>query len=147
MFLGGVIAPPAHVQEWALWLAAVVAGLTALGWVYARVRRGLAAVLGWGREWAARFNALDALVTHELQPNSGSSMKDAIDRLEVKQQRHLDEAGTAFDSIDRRLGALEGSLATAADAQRNLWPAIEAVAKAAPPPPDPEAAWPEDDKL
>lgn len=147
MTLGGVITPPPHVQEWALWLAAVVAGLTALGWIWTRLVRAARRCGRWWDAGVARFDALEALVQHELNPNTGSSMKDALARVEAAQQTHLREAGAAFESINSRLSVLEAVGATHAEAQANLWPAIEAVAKATPPPPDPEPPWPEDDNI
>lgn len=63
-------------------LAAIVAGLTALGWLLKRLVAGIRALRRWGRHWAERFEAVEGLVHHELQPNSGSSVKDALDRIE-----------------------------------------------------------------
>jgi hypothetical protein len=141
-----VIEPPAHVQEWALWLAAVVAGLTAVGWLWSRLVRAARRVRRWWRAAERRFDALEALVQHELNPNTGTSMKDALGRVEAAQHKHLQEAAEAFSSINGRLAVLEAVGTTQAEAQAHLWPAIEAVAKATPPP-DPGPEWPEDDNL
>lgn len=129
-----VIEPPPHVQEWALWLAAVVAGLTALGWLWTRLRRVVRRLVRWWRAVERRFDALEALVQHELNPNTGTSMKDALGRVEAAQREHLQDAATAFGEINQRLAVLETVGTTQAEAQASLWPAIEAVARATPPP-------------
>lgn len=124
-----------------------MAGLTALGWLWTRAVKAARRCGRWWGAIVARFDALEALVQHELNPNTGTSMKDALARVEAAQQRHLREAGAAFESINGRLSVLEAVGATHAEAQASLWPAIEAVAKATPPPPDLGRAWPEDDNL
>jgi hypothetical protein len=129
----GVPEPVAHVQEWALWLAAVVAGLTALGWLWVRGRRLYVRARAGVRGWVARFDALDALVSHELQPNTGTSMKDSLRRLEETQADHIALAAATHEVIEERLGRLEAVTSTFSESQAHLWPAIEAVAQATPP--------------
>lgn len=123
-----------------MWLAAVVAGLGALGWLYSKAAKAVRAGVEWGRAWSARFDALDHLVTHELTPNSGSSIKDAVGRLEarqeameVRQEEHVQLSAGAQEAIEARLDNVEAVSKTYAEAQGHLWPAIEAVAKAVPP--------------
>lgn len=126
-------APAVHAQEWAVWLAAVTAGLTAAGWLFARLRRAWRRTRASWAAWAVRFDALDTLVSHELQPNTGSSMKDSLKRVEAAQAQHLAEASQAARVITSRLDALEDITGTFAESQAHLWPAIEAVAQATPP--------------
>lgn len=129
----GMPTPALHVQEWAVWVAAVVAGLTALGWLAARLRRGLRRAHATWRAWETRLDTLDRLVTHELQPNTGSSLKDAVARVEDRQERHQREAALLALSLESRLRGLESALQANAEAQATVWPAIQAVAEAAPP--------------
>lgn len=138
-------APATHVQEWAIWVAAVSAGLVALAAVARKVRAAWRVGVTRWHAWEARFDALNSLVQHELRPNTGSSLKDAVERVETRQERHLADAARVAGQIEQRLGRLEDVMGTAADAQAAMWPAIEAVAKAQPP--DPEGDWPEDDRI
>lgn len=130
--MAGVPEPVANVQEWALWVAAVVAGLGALGWLWVRVRRLYVAGRNRVLRWGARFDALDALVSHELQPNTGSSMKDSLRRLEATQAEHIRMATAAHEVLEDRLQHLEAVTSTFSESQAHLWPAIEAVARATP---------------
>lgn len=71
-----------QLADHSLWLAAVTAGLTALGLLLRRTVRGIRWARRQAREWARRFAALEGLVHHELTPNSGSSVKDQLGRIE-----------------------------------------------------------------
>lgn len=128
----GVPTPALHLQEWAVWVAAVVAGLTAVGWLGHRLRRGFRRAWSTWASWERRWDALDRLVTHELQPNTGSSMKDALARLEDRQERHMREAALMALSMESRIRSVEDALQANAEAQATLWPAIQAVAEATP---------------
>lgn len=79
--------PWADLDEHSVYLAAIVAGLTALGWLLRKAWRGLLALRRFLREARRRFDALERLVIHELNPNSGSSLKDAMARVEAKVTR------------------------------------------------------------
>ena len=68
------------------------------------------------------MNALEDLLQHELNPNSGTSLKDALTRVDAMTKTNA-----------ARLDALEDHLGTLADSQTHIWPAIEAVARAEPP--------------
>lgn len=103
------------VERWAVFLAAIAAGVVALGALARRVRSAYRRVKGWVREAVRRADALDKLVQHELQPNSGGSLHDTV---------HKNSA---------RLTELERHVATMAEAQPAMWHAIEAVANAKPP--------------
>lgn len=65
-------------------LSAIVGGLVALGWLLKRAVSGVRTMRRWAREWAERFAVVEGLVHHELTPNSGSSVKDALARLETR---------------------------------------------------------------
>lgn len=133
MLLSGVPTPALHLQEWALWAAAVVAGLTALGWIGKRARAALRRAFATWRHWESRLDLLDRLVTHELQPNTGSSMKDALQRVERRQEQHMREAALMALSMESRIREVEHALQATAEAQAAVWPAIQAVAEAEPP--------------
>lgn len=61
-------------------------------------------------------------IEHEVKPNNGSSIKDSVGRIEER-----------LSAGDERFDRLEASITTSAEAQRAMWPAIEAVAKGIPP--------------
>lgn len=71
----------AHLDDGGLWLAAVVAGLTALGWFLRKTWRGIRRARRWWREVAKPFAVKAAVVLdlaeYELQHNGGGSIKDA----------------------------------------------------------------------
>lgn len=81
--------PPAWVSDWAVWLAAVVAGLTALGWLTRKTWRFIKKARAKARALGEKFDTLVELIDHEMKPNSGASLRDAIDRTEKS------SAGTA----------------------------------------------------
>lgn len=112
----------AGVERAAIWLAAVSGGLAAFLYIVKKLRQGWKALkAGWAIT-RRRFDALEALIQHELNPNSGGSMYDAIHRLDDTTRQNT-----------ARLDHLESHLGTLADAQACIWPAIEAVANAEPP--------------
>lgn len=115
------------VERWAVFLAALAAGLGAVAYLVRTLRRAYCRIRDWVRRGLERADALERLVQHELNPNSGQSLHDTVHR--------LDEV-VAENS--ERLDAVEGSLSTMAESQRHMWPAIEAVARAEPPPGIPE---------
>ena len=80
------------------------------------------------RHLVRMLEALSTLLGRELNPNHGSSMKDDLHGITM-----------SLDKAHSRIDHLEGILDTMADAQTNVWPAIEAVANARPP-------WHEDEK-
>lgn len=102
-------------ERWAVFTAAVTAGLLALGAIATRVVRGIRRARAWIREGLRRADALDRLVQHELHPNHGGSLHDKV------------------GNLDKRLVAVESSLTTMARSSANMWPAIEAIAQAEPP--------------
>lgn len=112
------------VERWAVFLVAVSAGVVALGSIARRIRSAYRRVKGWVREFIRRADALDKLVQHELQPNSGGSLHDTV---------HKNSA---------RLTELERHVATMAEAQPAMWHAIEAVANATPTPTHHEESTP-----
>lgn len=109
-------------ERWAVFTAAISAGLAALLSLVARVRRAVRSALRWWKATRQRFDALERLVNHELNPNSGRSLKDTVVRIDA----------LSHDNA-RRLDRLESHLGVMADAQVTMWPAIEAVAMAEPP--------------
>lgn len=99
-------------------LAALAAGCAALAWLLPRIR--------------AAFRTLDAvelIVTRELTHNHGTSIKD--DTYGTALAVHINSG--RLDVVETNLANLETTLATLADANNLIWPAIEAVANAQPP--------------
>ena len=67
-----------HLDDGGLWLAAVVAGLTAAGWLLRKLRRGYLRV----KPWVRRVDIVLDLAEYELQHNHGGSIKDAVSKIE-----------------------------------------------------------------
>lgn len=67
-----------RVDDLGLWLAAVVAGLTALGWMARKVWRAWRSA----RPWINKAKAVLDLAEYELQHNGGGSIKDAVALIE-----------------------------------------------------------------
>lgn len=100
------------------WLATAGAGLAAVGYLFRKVR----AFARWISTLVETAETLLALARKELEHNHGSSIKD-------------DVHGTALsvDHLAHRVDDLYDALATLAEANHLIWPAIEAVANARPP--------------
>ncbi|MCB7135366.1 hypothetical protein [Cellulosimicrobium marinum] len=47
------------------------------------------------------------IAAHEVRPNSGHSLADAVNRIEAALGEHMDYAEKRDDELDRRLEALE----------------------------------------
>lgn len=97
---------------------------------------GIAALLWFGRKlwrvisWVAK---LFQLLDYQLHANGGGSLLDKIDK-NAKDVSHLrgmvtDVAGSVDSLADR----FDEHLTVQAEANRAMWPAIEAVAEAQPP--------------
>ena len=84
-----------EVDDVGLWFAAVVAGLTALGWVMVRLRRAWKA----GRVWLQKAKAVLDLAELELKPNGGATIKDATTRVPLLEKK----LGEVKDSLDAHL--------------------------------------------
>lgn len=141
-----------HVDDIGVWFAAVVAGLTALGWVGKRIRRAYLAA----RPWIDRAKAVVELAEYELQHNGGGSIKDGVAmigplRKEVTAiQRaakdlgdtfaiHLVQAAAQAAARDSRLTEIEAAvtyLAEGSTAVENLAEALPVVARSTPAPDD-----------
>lgn len=83
----------------AQWPVTVAAVLAAVGVIW---RTAVRPVIRWGRRIEAAVNTVE----HEMTPNSGSSIKDAVDdmRGQVGQIHERLERGDArFDRIEARL--------------------------------------------
>lgn len=102
-------------ERWAVFVAAIAAGMVALGAIGKRIRSAWRRLARWVREFIRRADALDKLVQHELHPNHGGSLHDKVTH------------------NSQRLTKLEESVTLLADSQRLMWPAIQAVAEAKPP--------------
>lgn len=99
-----------QLDDYGLWLAAVVAGLTAIGWLCRYLVRSYSKTYKWVKRAADRIDALDDLpgtldtidqigtqvealtaqvqtIHHEVTPNDGGSMKDSARRTEAAVKR------------------------------------------------------------
>lgn len=108
-----------HMDDVGLWLAAVVAGFTALGWIARKVWR----VWRSARPWIEKAKAVLELAEYELRHNGGGSIKDAvalIQPLQVEAQGirqaftvHLEQAAvrdTRLDRVDQALSDLAAAM-------------------------------------
>lgn len=107
----------ANLDGYSLWLAAVVAGLTALGWLLRKAVRAIRT--GWHRatELARKLDALERVVTRELttEGSEDTTTKDyarlaaghatAIEALEQRAIVH----DRRLELLELRVGALESS--------------------------------------
>jgi len=110
-----------NIDDYAIWLTAVVGGLVALGWLGKRARAKFARM----SELLVRIDVAVTLAEHELRPNSGSSLYDKIGRI----SSGVDALWESVDTLSERF---ESQLATQAEASRAMWPAVEAIANAQP---------------
>lgn len=75
-------------------------------------------------------------IEHEVKNNDGSSLKDSVDRIEATFTsilQRLQDGDTRFGEMAGELSQLRQTLGTLAEAQPQLWSAIEAIARSQPP--------------
>jgi hypothetical protein len=123
--------PPESVAAWATWLAAIAAGLVAIGWLGREAVKVARFVLSLAR----RADALLDLADHELTPNSGGSIKDAADKIPAIERRLNDHiTASEEDRSDLRLdlGALTSEMASLVKGQGQQDDVIANLSKALP---------------
>ena len=116
-------------DNWGVWMAGVVGGLAALGWL---ARKGYKLVT-----WIAR---LFKLLDKQLRRNGGASMFDRVETT-ASDVAHLKGTVTEIVGTVEQLlatvaelsGRFDAHLQTTAEANREMWPAVRAVAEAQPP--------------
>lgn len=116
-----------------LWLAAVVAGLTALGWLARKAYRGVRKAYKAGREFARRAHAVLEVAEYQLNNNGGGSLLDKIERTERKTDQNTAVLYEVAGTVDKLGTTVDTHLATQAEANRDMWQAIRAVAESRPP--------------
>lgn len=92
----------AHLDDYAGWLAAVVAGLAALGWLGRRVWRIGREVVRRAKEVARKIDTLEELAGYELNPNGGGSIKDRVGKIPALEET-VRELSNKYESHDRNL--------------------------------------------
>ena len=118
-----------NVDDIGLWLAAVVAGLTALGWMARKVWQAWRSA----RPWIDRAKAVIDLAEYELQHNGGGSIKDAVARIQPLQLEaqgireaftiHLEQSAvrdSRLDRVDQALSDLAAAMPVAARSTPHL---------------------------
>ena len=70
-----------QLDDYGLWLAAVVGGLGALGWLGRRVYRIARTIIERAHDVARKIDTLDALAGYELKANGGGSIKDRVGKI------------------------------------------------------------------
>lgn len=119
----------AHLDNWGIWLGGVVTGLIALGWAVRAIRRGIKRVLSWAR----KMDALAELGNAQLSNNHGSSLLDKVER-NTRTIDHLEGTVTEMaGTVDTLAQSFDEHLNVQAEANRAMWPAVQAVAEAQPP--------------
>lgn len=112
----------ARADDTGVWLAGVVAGIGALGWLARRIYR-------WAHRLARMVETVHDLASYELTPNGGGSIKDRVGRLADADERTAEAINAIVDRVER----LETVVAAYTGEQKQMWGAIEAVARATPP--------------
>lgn len=71
---------PGHVERWSVWLAAVAAGLAGLGYVFARIRRGVQGFVAWWADLRTRMARLEAVLSSETgHDDPGPHLSEKVD--------------------------------------------------------------------
>ena len=86
-----------HVDNLALWLTAVVAGVGAIGWLLKKVRRAYVAA----KPWVERAKAVVELAEYELQHNGGGSIKDGVAQIAPMRAEMVAIKAAATDLSDK----------------------------------------------
>ncbi len=112
----------ANLDDYGVWIAAVVGGLVALGWLAKKTRQGIREI----RHFTNDIRKVLRVADHQLTNNGGTSLLDKVDRIE----RNLDAVTEVVDGLAERF---DDHLTTLAEANRAMWPAVEQIAKSTPP--------------
>jgi hypothetical protein len=115
----------AHLDDYGLYVAGVVAGLTALGFLLKGARRLIRWAVGLGRT----IDALNDLAQYELRPNHGGSLKDHAAQVPPLVGR----VDALAEQVAGQRRILDEHLLASTSEQQSMWSAIEAIAKASPP--------------
>jgi hypothetical protein len=73
-----VIRVLSHLDVYGGWLAAVVAGLVALGWLLRHVSKVVRVTVARFKEIGRKIDTLEELAGYELNHNGGGSIKDRV---------------------------------------------------------------------
>lgn len=129
-----------HLDDRMLWITAVVGGIGALLWFTRRTYRVVKKAAKYLIALVKKLDALADLADYQLNNNGGGSM---IDKIESQGRDIAHLTGTTAEiagSLEQLSGTVtelsdrfEAHLQTAAEANREMWPAVRAVAEAQPP--------------
>jgi hypothetical protein len=89
-----------NLSRWNDALVGIAAGLVALGIIWRYIVRPAWRAVANGIKTAARVEKAVVTIEAEFKPNGGSSLRDAVNRIEAKVDNH-----------EQRLAALEAALA------------------------------------
>lgn len=120
-----------NLDSYSAWIAAVVAGLTAVGWLVRRTVRGLRTLIRRATELARKIDALEAVAQRELNPPPGT--EDTTKEL----ARQAASVATALELLEARVGKLEEWRRTLEEWQRTVAGWLEAVTEDPTPPSTP----------
>lgn len=84
-----------HLDEYGTYLAALVAGVVALGWIIRKMRRAVRAL-----------DAIERVVARELTHNHGTSMKDDVHGV----ARTLGLIARRVDALEQRVTELDNHI-------------------------------------
>lgn len=124
--------PPEIVQSWAAWLAALVAGLAALGWLSKKLRAGMRRA----RDLADKIGVIHELAEYELNPNHGGSIKDRVAKIPDIERRLDDHLEQSRQRDAQTLALFEEH----AGAIAHLAEALPIIARSTPDPTDTQEA-------
>lgn len=108
----------ANLDDYGGWIAGVVAGLVAIGWLARRVARAIRATWHRAKEIGRKIDTLEELAGYELNSNGGGSIKDRVakipelERRSESHDRNLRGIRAEQSAARDRLGALEQAVAS-----------------------------------
>jgi hypothetical protein len=95
-----------NLDDYGAWVAAVVAGLVAVGWIIKRVALAARGMHLRAKELGRKIDALDVLAARELTDPEGSTAGDSTKSL----ARQAAGIALAVESLEQRMTAGETSL-------------------------------------
>lgn len=129
-----------HLDDYGVWVAAVVAGLGAIGWLSRHLMRTYSKTYKWFKETAGRIDGILVVADYQLNNNGGGSLIDKVEK-GIANDRRIEEKVDAISAqfaehINAQTDVLQSqsdTLQAQAEAGKALWPAVQAIAEAQPP--------------
>jgi hypothetical protein len=90
----------------------------------------LGAAWRWSVKLSKKFDIINDLVAHELNHNSGSSVKDKAYKSAEESTKAADAAERAVQGVNDLKGLLDGYVTASANEHKAIWNAIGVIQKA-----------------